>query len=232
MPDDLELHTGEHRGHVVAGRGERDLRDRGCEVLGRNEPGVAGDLGDRRILLHRHRCEREARGSAAEDDPAVVVDLDLDRRVGESAGDLGQQAAVHQDRARLVDGRLDRRASGCLVVERRERQSGFGCLDQHAGQDRLRVALRQELDDERHGFAEHIAIDVELHGRSLDIGLGLSHASALRGEHPKTAARVRPAPFKVIGPVSLDSFSVIVLTPVETVDNSVDACRDTGTTTV
>jgi len=37
----------------------------------------------------------------------------------------------------------------------------------------LGIALRQELDDERNGFAEHIAIDVELHGRSLDIGLGL-----------------------------------------------------------
>ena len=129
--------------------------------------GIAG------ILLHRHGREREARGSAAEDDAAVVVDLDLDRRVGEPARDLGQEAAVDQDRARLVDGGLDRRASGCLVVEGGERESGVGCLDQHTGEDRLRIALRQELDDERHGFAEHIAIDVELHGRSLDIGLGL-----------------------------------------------------------
>ena len=98
---------------------------------------------------------------------AVVVDLDLDRRVRQSAGDLGEQPPVHQDRARLVDRRLDRRAGGGLVVERRERESGVGCLDQHAGQDRLRVALRQELDDERHGLAEHIAIDVELHWAPL-----------------------------------------------------------------
>jgi hypothetical protein len=76
---------------------------------------------------------------------------------------------VHEDRARLVDRRLDGRARRRLVVEGRERQAVVGCLDQHTRQDRLRVALRQELDDERHGLAEHIAIHVELHWRSLDV---------------------------------------------------------------
>ena len=128
---------------------------------------------------------------------------------------------MHEDRARLVDGRLDRGASGCLVVERRERESGFGCLDQHAGEDRLRVALRQELDDERHGFAEHIAIDVELHGRSLDIGLGLSHASA-RSAVAMSRDAVQTLVLRRQGDRTgffIRYFSVMVLTPVETVDN-------------
>ena len=67
----------------------------------------------------------------------------------------------------LVDGRFDRRACRRLVVERGERESVLRRLDEHTGQDRLRVALRQELDDERHGLAEHVAIHVELHWRSL-----------------------------------------------------------------
>lgn len=44
---------------------------------------------------------------------------------------------MHEDRARLVDGRLDGRAGRGLVVERGERETFVGCLDQHTGQDRL-----------------------------------------------------------------------------------------------
>ena len=193
MPGDLELHAGEHRGDVVARCGEGHLGDRGREVLGGHEPGVAGHLGNRRVLLHRHRGQRESCGSAGEDDAAVVVDLDLDRRVRKPAGDLGEKASVDQDRARVIDRRLDRRAGGCLVVERREREAGLGCFDQHSGQDRLGVALRQELDDERHGFAEHIAIDVEPHWRSLDIGLGSPMLVPCMPPTPRPQRRTPPA---------------------------------------
>ena len=75
---------------------------------------------------------------------------------------------VDEDRARFVDGGFDRRTSRSLVVERREREPFFGGLDEDSGENRLWIALRQELDDERHGLAEHIAIDVELHWRSLE----------------------------------------------------------------
>ena len=97
----------------------------------------------------------------------IVFDRDLDRSVREPAGDVGEQTTVHEDRAGLVDGGLDRGASRSLVVERRQRQARLGGLDQHARQDRLGVALRQQLHHERHSFAEDITIDVELHDRSL-----------------------------------------------------------------
>ena len=37
---DLQLNAGDDRGHVVAGRGDRDLRDRGGELLRRQQTGI------------------------------------------------------------------------------------------------------------------------------------------------------------------------------------------------
>ncbi len=68
-------------------------------------PLVPETSGDRRVLLDRHGGEGEPRGSAAHGDAAVLLDRDLDRRVGQTARDVGQQPPVHEDRAGLVDGR-------------------------------------------------------------------------------------------------------------------------------
>ena len=70
-------------------------------------------------------------------------------KVGEALEGAAVGVVEHApDRPGLVDSRLDGGASGCLVVEGCERESFIGCLDQHAREDRLRIPLRKELDDE------------------------------------------------------------------------------------
>ena len=118
--------------------------------------------------------------------------------------------------------RLDLGLRRCLVVEGGEHEPVGGRLDQHAGEDRLRVALRQQLDDERHGFAEHIAIDVELHGAPVVDVAGL-HAirRAVPGAGRFARALQACSALRRQGcrNFALTLYLFTVLTAVETVDN-------------
>src|SRR5690606_24313947 len=98
--------------------------------------------------------------------------------------------------------------------------------DEHAGQNRLGVALRQELYHEGHGFAEDIAVDLEPHGRSLVVGR-LLHARGVthcRGSHAIPRATMhqhealdRLATLEVIGSPFQRVHSLTMLTTVESV---------------
>jgi len=148
---------------------------------------------------------RPARRPTGQEDLAVGVLRDLDGSVRQPAGDLGEEPAVHEDRARFVDGRVDAGASGCLVVECGQRQTVVGRFDEHAGEDRLGVPLREQLHHERHGFAEYVAVDVELHGCSLDGEMGplmLVPMSSRSGSVSAWIERSRISPLGVIGPGS------------------------------
>jgi len=163
---DLELHPGDDRGDVVARRRDGDLGDRGREVLGGEHAGALGDLGKRRVLLDGHRPEGELRGTALHGDLAVDGG-ELDGRVREPARDVGEQPTGDERAAGLVDVRRDLGARRHLVVEGAQHEGAVGGLEEDAAEDGLGRALREQLDRERHGFAEDVPIDLELHETAL-----------------------------------------------------------------
>ncbi len=161
---DLELHAGDHRGDVVAGCRDGDLSDGSGEVFGRQHAGALADLRKGRILLDRHAQQRELRGTALHGDLAVDG-RELNGSVRQPAGDVGEEPAGDESAAVFRDIRGDLGARRDLVVERAEHEGAVGCLEQHTAEDGLRRALRQQLDRERHGLAEDVPIDLELHER-------------------------------------------------------------------
>ena len=92
----------------------------------RTRPDSVGQLGQSRVVLDRHREQREPRAAAGERDLRAVA-LHVDRAVRQAAGDLGQQPAGDQGPAGLayVGVHLDARAH--LVVERGDGEAVGAC---------------------------------------------------------------------------------------------------------
>ncbi len=91
--------------------------------------------------------------------------LDVDRLVGQVAGDVGEQAAEHEHGSGLGDLGGHGQASGHLVVEGRERHGALVVgLDQDAGQDGHRRARRKSAGDPGDRLGQDFTLDAELHG--------------------------------------------------------------------
>ena len=92
--------AGEDRAHVVARGGAGDQIDRLGERRGRDRQRLALLLGKVGEVLGGQDAQVEAGAAAADLDVALgLAQLDLDRRVAERAGELGEEAAGEEDRA-------------------------------------------------------------------------------------------------------------------------------------
>ena len=164
---DLDPHAREQRQRVVAAGGDGHLGDRVGELVAVD--GARGRRHDRevRVVLDRHRQEREPARTAGHDDLGAVED-DVDRLVGQGTGDLREQAAGDQDGAGLAHVGGDLRPGGDLVVEAREldRARGVG-LEAHTCQDRDRRPSGQAARRPRDGVRENVTVDPEPHTSPL-----------------------------------------------------------------
>src|SRR5690606_18428455 len=167
------------------------LADRGGEGVAEHRSGQRGHGGKGRVVLHGKGEDREPRTAAGDDDlGAVRADLhSLWRKV---ADDLREQFARHEDPARLVDVDVDRYLGGDLVVEAGQLEPlPFALVlgvQQHPREDGHRRADRQSASGPGDGVREHVAFDPELHDRSLFPRLprnrrptSRAHVSALPG---------------------------------------------------
>ncbi len=167
---DLDPDTGEDRQGVAAVGRDGDLRDGLGEDVAGDGAGRRRGGGQGRVVLGRHHQQAEARRPAG-DGHLVALGADVDRPVGQVAGDLGEQAAQDEHLAGLGDlgghGDLGRD----LVVERREGQAALLVgLDEHAGENGDRRTCRQASGHPGHGIGENLTFDPELHRRNRPSG--------------------------------------------------------------
>ena len=162
---DLDADAGEGREGVVAAGGDGHLSHGGGEGDAGDRAGRTGHVGQRRVVVDRQRRQRERRPAAADLDPAALG-RDRHRGGGEGAGDVGEQAARDEHRARLVDVGSHGHAAGDLVVEARQRETGGAGLDQKAREHRHGRAARQGAGRPGDGVGEDVALEPELHDYS------------------------------------------------------------------
>ena len=118
----------------------------------------------RRVVVGRHHQQAEARG------PARHLDLrtlggDVDRAVGEVAGDVGEQPAEHEHGPGLGDLGRDGDPRRDLVVERRQGQGALVVGPQEdAGEHRYGGTRRQPAGHPGDRLGQDVALDAELHG--------------------------------------------------------------------
>ena len=90
------------------------------------------------MVLGRHHQQAEPGGATGDLDLVAVGD-DVDRLVGQVAGDVGEQPAEHEDPAGLGDVGGNGDLGGDLVVERGQGEAALVVgLDEHPGQHRDR----------------------------------------------------------------------------------------------
>ena len=112
---------GQDRAHVVARGGAGDQVHRRGERRGRNRERLALFLREGGEVLAGKDAEVKARAAAADLDVALALaQLDLDRRVAERAGDLGQEAAGEEHRAAAVGFGFELRLHAHLEIGRAE----------------------------------------------------------------------------------------------------------------
>ena len=150
--------------HVVATGGGHRLGDGVREVVARDGAGRRRHVGQRRVVLDRHRLQAEARRAAGQRDP-WPLEHHLDRLGGQAAADVGEQPAADQRLALVGDLGLGQRGAGRgLVVEGREHQALVTGLDQQAGEHRDARTDREAAGSPGDGIGEDVAFDTELHG--------------------------------------------------------------------
>ena len=96
---DLDPDAGEDGQRVVAAGGDRDLGDGVGERPAGDGAGDAGHLRQGGVVVDRQRQQGEPGAATAQLDPGPVG-VDLHRLGRQAAGDVGEQPAGHQDRAR------------------------------------------------------------------------------------------------------------------------------------
>jgi hypothetical protein len=160
---DLDADAGQQGQGVVAAGGDRHLGDGAGHLVAVDRARERGHRRQLRVVLDRHGEQGEPAGAAG-DGHLGAVELHVDRLVRQRAGDLGEQAARDQHRARLAHVRRDLGARRHLVVEggEAERAVRLG-LDADAGEHRDRRAGGQAASDPRDGFCEDVTFDAELH---------------------------------------------------------------------
>jgi hypothetical protein len=159
---DLDAHTGEDGQRVVTAGRDGHLGGRRGEHLTGDGAGRARHLRQRRVLLHRECVQGEARGAADHRRPYTVCG-NLHRPVGKGAADVGEQSAGDEDRALLLDLRVDRHARGDLVVEAGQAQLPLLGLQQEAGEDRRRRTGREAACRPGNCLREYVAFHPDLH---------------------------------------------------------------------
>ena len=135
-----------------------------CDRAGRGR-----HVGERRVVLDRHRLQAEPGRAAGQRDPGAV-EHHLDRLGRQAAADVGEQPAADQGAALVADLGRERGAGRGLVVEGREHQAVVARLDEQAGEDRDAGADREAAGSPGDGIGEDVALDAELHDGVLRVG--------------------------------------------------------------
>ena len=145
---DLELHAGDHRGHVVSGCRDRDLR------RPRSAKSSAGSTPVRSATSGRVGYSSTgmlSRVNRAEPQLTAILPSSVENCTGAFGSRLAMSASSRPETSAVpgfVDLGGDLGARRHLVVERRQDQRAIGRLEKHAAQDGLGRALRQKLDGE------------------------------------------------------------------------------------